>query len=89
MKKIAIAVLVIVFAMSGASAFAGGMPGCASKDKSASGSKGKPLSKDPNKGSFQASADHISHWGKSSDNAKQMSLRGNKAELARRRGCPK
>lgn len=88
MKKIAILALMIVVAFGATSAFAGGMPKESMK-KGGMNKTGKPLSKDPNKGTFQASADHISKWGNSAGIAKQQSLRGNKAELAKRRGMPK
>ena len=88
MKKISIVGVLIVVAMGVTSAFAGGMPKDAGK-KHGTKNVGKPLSKDPNKGTFQASADHIAHWGASNSSAKQQSLRGNKEELAKRRGMPR
>jgi hypothetical protein len=54
--------------------------------------KGKPMSKTPGESTFQAAAAHISKWGKSAPIAAKCSLRGNKAELAKRnqgKCCPR
>ncbi|MGB3081467.1 MAG: hypothetical protein WBB86_00595 [Candidatus Omnitrophota bacterium] len=67
MRKALVLAVVVLFSVSVVSAFAGSA--CAQ-------GKGKPLSKTPGKGMFQAASDHIGCWGKSTKSAKQKSLRG-------------
>ncbi|MBD3426102.1 MAG: hypothetical protein GF409_02590 [Candidatus Omnitrophica bacterium] len=73
MKKIAVLAIIVVFALGTVSAFAG------------EGQKGKPMSKSYDDGTFQAAAEHISHWGKSQEIVKDESLRDKEAELEKRR----
>jgi hypothetical protein len=68
MKKSAVLAVIMFFLSSAVTAHAGGA--------AEYGGKGKPLSKTPGKGTFQAAADHIACWGKSVSRMKQQSLRG-------------
>jgi hypothetical protein len=74
MRKALVLAVVILFSVSVMPAFAG----------SACGTKGKPLSKTPGKGMFQAASDHIACWGKSTKSAKQKSLRGTQKPCKKR-----
>ncbi len=74
MKKIIVLAVIIVFTLGMVSAYA------------ATGDR--PLSKSISDGTFQGAADHIAKWGNSAPAAKEMSLRGNKEELKKRRTQP-
>lgn len=79
MKKVMMFTLVLVMAMSVMSAYAGA-------GKKGAACKGKALSKSLDQNVAQAAAGNIQCWGKSRGAARGQSLRGNKAELARRMG---
>lgn len=83
MKKMLLMAVCAVFVLSASCAFAGGAPAYKTAPK------GKPFSKSINVSVGQAAADNIKKFGAGTAAAKEMSLRDNKAELARRRGCPK
>lgn len=76
MKKVLVIAILFMFVLGAVSAFA---------EEAAATAQGKPLSKVPGESTFQAAADHIALWGKSEPIARQESLRGNKAELDKRR----
>ncbi|MDP8299249.1 MAG: hypothetical protein P9L88_05035 [Candidatus Tantalella remota] len=74
MKKIIVLAVIMVFALGMVSAFAA--------------TDHRPISKSISQGTFQGAADHIEKWGDSAPAAKEMSLRGNKEELKKRRTQP-
>ena len=75
MRKALVLAVVVLFSVSVVPAFAGSA--CAK-------GKGRPLSKTPGKGLFQAASDHIGCWGKSTKTAKQKSQRGTKRSAEKR-----
>ena len=76
MKKVLVIAILFMFVLGAVSAFA---------EEVAPAAKGKPLSKVPGESTFQAAADHIALWGRSEPIARQETLRGNKAEMYKRR----
>ncbi len=64
MKRLLVLAVLAVFTLSAITAFA------------AQATQGKPMSKEPGKGAFQAASDHIAEWGKSSAIVREQSLRG-------------
>ena len=77
MKKVITIMLVMVFAAGIISAYA------------ATSADHRPASKSITQGTFQGAADHVENWGKSKEIVKGQSLRGNQAEIKKRRGCKK
>jgi hypothetical protein len=72
MKRLLVLAIIVVFTFSAVTALA------------AQATKGKPMSKYPNKGLFQAYSDHIANWGKSSAIVREQSLRGAEKPVERK-----